>query len=97
MIGWIIRATATVTTAVIIPGRIVRTMTTVDPAAIVTGRIVCALATGQPAFVIPGRTTDADPILLGDRRTGGLQCGTAGARRPAPARKQQRELSRTET
>jgi hypothetical protein len=85
--GRIIRAVTTVDSTAIVAGRIVRSLTTGKPATIITRGIIYALTTGEPAFVIPGRITDADPILLGDRRTGGLQRGAAGARTKYQRRK----------
>lgn len=56
VIGWIVRATATVTSvipAMIVTGRIVRSLTAGKPATIITRGIIYALTTGEPAFVIP--------------------------------------------
>jgi hypothetical protein len=77
--GRIVGTVTSVDATAIITGRVVRSVTTGEPAAIVASWIVCALPSRETALVVRHRTADPDPVLLGERRTGGLQGRTAGA------------------
>ncbi|HEX6408646.1 MAG TPA: hypothetical protein VFZ90_15780 [Gemmatimonadales bacterium] len=75
----IVGAVTSVDSTAIVPCRIVRSLPSGESSTIITRRVIDALPSGEAAIVVPGRSAEANTILLGDRRTDGLQHGAASA------------------